>query len=109
MSIQGAEELDLLGEGGETGDINHGKGFVFAVLEVCLCLIVRQMPTLNPSPLISSTVQTRQQLPGNELSDLIASAVNAMESLPNLCSPAGRFLWLKLQVNLVRVFTNISM
>lgn len=82
-------ELDLIGEGGEEGNINTGKGFVFSVLEVCLCLIVRQIPTLNPTPLISSTVQIKQSLPGNELSDLVACAVNAMETLPDLCSPAG--------------------
>ncbi|XP_065200390.1 HEAT repeat-containing protein 5B isoform X2 [Planococcus citri] len=89
VAISSVEELDLLGEGGEDGNINHTQGFVFAVLEVCLCLIVRQMPTLNWLSLVSSTVQTRQQLPSNELSDLVASSITAMESLPDLCSPAG--------------------
>lgn len=89
-TFNSVEELDLMGEGGEDGDINNGKGFVFSVLEVCLCLIVRQMPALNPTPLISSSVQTRQQLPNSELSTLVANAITAMESLPNLCSPAGK-------------------
>lgn len=89
LALNTVEELDLLGEGGEEGDINGGKGFVFSVLEVCLCLIVRQIPALNPTPLVSSTVQVKQPLVGNELSDLVACAVTAMEALPDLCSPAG--------------------
>lgn len=91
--MNSVEELDLLGEGGQDGNINHTKGFVFAVLEVCLCLIVRQMPTLNWLSLVSSTVQTRQQLSNNELSDLVASSITAMESLPDLCSPAGKIFY----------------
>ncbi len=87
--MNSVEELDLLGEGGEEGDINNGKGFVFSVLEVCLCLIVRQIPSLNPTPLSSSTMQMKQPVAQNELSELVASAVTAMEALPDLCSPAG--------------------
>lgn len=91
MSLNSITELDVLGEGGEDGDINQGKGFVFSVLEVCLCLIVRQIPALNPTPLISSTVQVKQPLASNELTDLIASTVAVLETLPDLCSPAGKF------------------
>lgn len=89
ISLDAVEELDLLGEGGEEGDINNGKGFVFSVLEVCLCLIVRVIPSLNPTPLISSTVQMKPSS-NNNVNELAASAVEIMESLPDLCSPAGK-------------------
>jgi hypothetical protein len=86
-------ELDLLGEGGENGDIDQSKSFVFSVLEVSLCLIVRQLPTLNPAPLVSSTVHMNQSMAGNELSDLVAKAITLLETLPDLCSPAGNYLF----------------
>lgn len=92
MSLNSITELDVLGEGGQNGDINQGQGFVFSVLEVCLCLIVRHIPTLNPVSVTPSTVQVKQRLANNEFSDLISSSVTALEALPDLCSPAGKFL-----------------
>ena len=100
VTLNTVEELDLLGEGGEEGDINNGKGFVFSVLEVCLCLIVRQIPELNPTPLVSSTVQVKQPLAGSELGDLVTCAVTAMEALPDLCSPAGKSYFLETATTL---------
>ena len=79
--------LDLLGEGGENGEIVPGKSLVFAVLEVCLCLLVRQLPPLNPTPLVSSPLRC-QPLNDNS-SKLVASALGSMEELVNLCSPQG--------------------
>ncbi|EEB14387.1 conserved hypothetical protein [Pediculus humanus corporis] len=79
--------LDLLGEGGENGEIVPGKSLVFAVLEVCLCLLVRQLPPLNPTPLVSSPL--RCQPLNNNSSKLVASALGSMEELVNLCSPQG--------------------
>ena len=37
------------GEGGSDGDINAGKSTVFAVLEICLCVLVRHVPAIHPS------------------------------------------------------------
>ena len=42
-------ELDLLGEGGSSGDIVAGHSVVFALLEVCLCLLTKLVPSLNPA------------------------------------------------------------
>ena len=89
QNLSSVAELDLLGEGGENGDIDRSKSFVFSVLEVTLCLIVRQLPALNPAPLASSTVQINQSSSGTELSGLIAQAMHVLEGLPDLCSPAG--------------------
>ena len=91
QSLSSTAELDLLGEGGVNGDIDRRKSFVFSVLEVSLCLIVRQLPALNPLPLSSSTVQMNQPLGGNELSDLVAKVMYVLETLPDLCSPAGEY------------------
>ncbi|XP_043664678.1 HEAT repeat-containing protein 5B isoform X1 [Vespula pensylvanica] len=83
-------ELDLLGEGGETGELIPGKSLVFALLEVCLCLLVRQIPALNPNPGSATAILSQKgYIPTEESGKLIASALNVMESLPVLCSPQG--------------------
>lgn len=81
--------LDLLGEGGECGEILPGKSLVFGVLEVCLCLLVRQLPALSPSPnsTIVNSLRITQSL--DESGKLIASALSCMENLHILCSPQG--------------------
>lgn len=82
-------EILLLGEGGSTGDICPGKSLVFAVLEVCLCLVVRQLPAMSPTP--NSMIITSLRLSQNiqESSQLIASSVSSFETLHKLCSPKG--------------------
>ncbi|KAK6641234.1 hypothetical protein RUM44_012943 [Polyplax serrata] len=79
--------LDLLGEGGESGEIIPGKSLVFAVLEVCLCLLVRHLPPLNPTPLVSSPL--RSQPLNNNSSKLVGAGLSSMEEVVNLCSPQG--------------------
>jgi hypothetical protein len=81
----------LLGEGGESGDVLPGKSVSFAALEVCLCVLVRHVPNLNPA--IPSTGFGTVKYSG--LSDhacqLLSSALLIMADLPALCSPAGWF------------------
>lgn len=89
------DETALLGEGGEEGEIIPGKSVVFAVLEVCLCVLVRHLPGLNPSlpngtaaPL--SIISHAKVAPlTKEGSSLISAALSVMCELPGLCSPAG--------------------
>lgn len=51
-----------------------------------MCLIVRQIPDMNPTPLVSSS----RKLHSNCLNhNVIATALNIMAHLPNLCSPNG--------------------
>jgi hypothetical protein len=86
------QEVDLLGEGGSTGEIVPGQSLVFAVLEVCLCLLVRQLPVLNPTPGPVPIVRQHHILPPTEESgQLIAVALSSMECLPRLCSPQGEY------------------
>ncbi|XP_014481449.1 PREDICTED: HEAT repeat-containing protein 5B isoform X3 [Dinoponera quadriceps] len=83
-------ELDLLGEGEENGELMPGKSLVFAVLEVCLCLLVRQIPALNPNPGGATAILSQKgYMPSEESGKLIALSLNIMESLPTLCSPQG--------------------
>jgi hypothetical protein len=83
------QEVDLLGEGGGTGEITPGQSLVFAVLEVCLCLLVRQLPALNPAPEQAPIVRQHHSHHTEESGQLIAAALTSMECLPRLCSPQG--------------------
>lgn len=83
-------ELDLLGEGEENGELTPGKSLVFAILEVCLCLLVRQIPALNPNPGGATAILCQKgYIPSEESGKLITLSLNIMESLPTLCSPQG--------------------
>ncbi|XP_044256431.1 HEAT repeat-containing protein 5B isoform X4 [Tribolium madens] len=82
-------DIDLLGEGGECGDILPGKSLVFSVLEVCLCLLVRQLPSLSPSPNSTIVNSLRIMQTPDESGRLIASSLACMENLHKLCSPQG--------------------
>lgn len=54
-----------------------------------MCLIVRQIPDMNPTPLVSSS----RKLHSNCLNhNVIATALNIMAHLPSLCSPNGSVL-----------------
>lgn len=93
------KDLDLLGEGGESGEIVPGKSVVYAVLEVCLCLFVRQIPSMNPSTTLRLTnehLQNQIKINANgtitlaeDNSLLVASALQCLENLTQLCSPKG--------------------
>lgn len=92
-------ELDQLGEGGDSGEIIPGQSLVYAVLEVCLCLFVRQIPTMNPSSSTQlTTTHLKNQLKMNangtftlaeDNAMLVASALQCLENLTTLCSPKG--------------------
>lgn len=81
-----------IGDGGESGNIIPGKSVVFATLEVCLCVLVRHMPALNPA--IPSTgfqiSSLRQAAFSDATCQLLATTLQIMTDLPLLCSPAGK-------------------
>ncbi|XP_031336319.1 HEAT repeat-containing protein 5B-like [Photinus pyralis] len=82
-------DADLLGEGGENGTIVPGQSLVFAVLEVCLCLLVRNLPALSPSPNLAISTYLHAIQPTEDTGRLIASTISCMENLHKLCSPQG--------------------
>ncbi|KAL1493305.1 hypothetical protein ABEB36_011384 [Hypothenemus hampei] len=78
------EERDALGEGGISGELDPEKSLVFASLEICLCLVVRQIPSLSPIPHPAMT-----GAPKIADSHLLGAAFTALVSLPGLCSLQG--------------------
>ena len=85
-------EADLLGEGGETGEINPLQSLVFTSLQVCLCTLVRHQPTLAPQVVASAPsllAPPRLHVKKELLEKLVSSTVGLLMALPNLCSPAG--------------------
>lgn len=73
-----------MGEGGKDGDLDPNKSLVFAALEICLCLIVRQIPPLSPTPHPAMT-----GAPRIANSNLLGAAFTALGALPGLCSLQG--------------------
>ncbi|XP_067680006.1 HEAT repeat-containing protein 5B-like isoform X1 [Haliotis asinina] len=89
-SMDTTDSTLVAGEGGESGDIEPGKSVVFASLEVCLCVLVRQIPAMNPSaPTTGFQVPTHLLKLSEESGTLIASVIQVMADLPSLCSPTG--------------------
>jgi hypothetical protein len=86
-------ECDLLGDGGETGDIVQGESIVYSLLELCVCVLVRHIPSLHPSlPASLSSVPLKINIADDSAKireDLIAHAVNVLQTLPQLSSPKG--------------------
>ena len=92
-------EVSILGEGGEEGRIKAGGSVAFAILEVCLCVIVRYHPSVSPRAAHSSSVLAMQARSrarasrGCQLTEeqqrLVSSAVSIVATVPSLCSPQG--------------------
>lgn len=82
-------ELDLLGEGGESGEIVPGTSLVYAVLEVCLCVLVLQLPALSPASNSTIVNSLRVTQSPDESGRLISVVISCMENLHKLCSPKG--------------------
>lgn len=84
------ETLPEFGEGKDTGGLVPGKSLVFATLELCVCILVRQLPELNPKltggP--GAKASKPKALP-EEGSRLVAAALGILAELPALCSPEG--------------------
>ncbi|KAJ8308625.1 hypothetical protein KUTeg_013499 [Tegillarca granosa] len=89
-SMDTTDSTVVLGDGGESGEFIPEKSVVFATLEVCLCVISKQIPALNPSaPSTGFQIPTRLTKMSEETCQLIADIILILPDLPNLCSPAG--------------------
>merc|ERR1719219_433133 len=93
-------EVAELGEGGQQdGELRPGLSVSFAVLEVCVCVLVRYFPDISPRAAQSSSViamQARSRVRskhGSGLSSdqqaLISATVSVLSQVPGLCSPQG--------------------
>uniref|UniRef100_T1KZX8 HEAT repeat-containing protein 5B n=1 Tax=Tetranychus urticae TaxID=32264 RepID=T1KZX8_TETUR len=105
---QGPDDVDLFsagfGEGGENGVINTWESIVYALLEICLCVLVRQLPELCPNlannPGLVTVLQNRKP-PSEEGLNIIGSALKILSALPDLCSPKGSIVVLPTVLYLV--------
>lgn len=92
-----SSDNNSLGEGGQNGVLKPGESISFVMLEVCLCILVRQMPQLSPSILtdLTKNITTMTSSPkmetnwSNESEQLICSALTIITDVPSLCSPKG--------------------
>ncbi|XP_006835427.1 PREDICTED: HEAT repeat-containing protein 5A [Chrysochloris asiatica] len=84
------ETLPEFGEGKDTGGLVPGKSLVFATLELCVCILVRQLPELNPKLTSSPGVKSaKPQLLSEDGSKLVSAALIILSELPAVCSPEG--------------------
>lgn len=106
----GAEEKETLpeyGEGHDTGGLVAGRSLVLAALELCLCILIRQLPQLSPrlSGSITGRHATKQPLSHDSIL-LISASLSILAELPSLCSPEGE--WKQLFNFAVGVFVYID-
>ncbi|XP_045864857.1 HEAT repeat-containing protein 5A isoform X8 [Meles meles] len=84
------ETLPEFGEGKDTGGLVPGKSLVFATLELCVCILVRQLPELNPKLTGSPGVKAaKPQVLSEDGSRLVSAALVILSELPAVCSPEG--------------------
>uniref|UniRef100_A0A8C3GDS8 HEAT repeat containing 5A n=1 Tax=Cairina moschata TaxID=8855 RepID=A0A8C3GDS8_CAIMO len=84
------ETLPEFGEGKDTGGLVPGKSLVFATLELCVCILVRQLPQLNPKLTCSPAVQSgKHLLLSEDGSRLVSAALVILSDVPAICSPEG--------------------
>ncbi|XP_066853344.1 HEAT repeat-containing protein 5A isoform X7 [Anser cygnoides] len=84
------ETLPEFGEGKDTGGLVPGKSLVFATLEFCVCILVRQLPQLNPKLTCSPAVQSgKHLLLSEDGSRLVSAALVILSDVPAICSPEG--------------------
>ena len=84
------ETLPEFGEGKDTGGLVPGKSLVFAALELCVCILVRQLPELNPK--LAGSPGGKASKPKTLLEEgsrLVAAALAILAELPAVCSPEG--------------------
>uniref|UniRef100_A0A8D0EMC6 HEAT repeat containing 5A n=1 Tax=Strix occidentalis caurina TaxID=311401 RepID=A0A8D0EMC6_STROC len=89
-SAEEKETLPEYGEGKDTGGLVPGKSLVFATLELCVCILVRQLPQLNPKLTCSPVFQSgKHLLLSEDGSRLVAAALVILSDVPAICSPEG--------------------
>src|SRR5699024_2247112 len=78
------------------GEITMHQSLVYSLLEVCLSILVRQLPQLCPTlastpefSFIRSQKSTNYLLFSGENARLIANVLTILTDLPSLCSPEG--------------------
>ncbi|KAI6188999.1 HEAT repeat-containing protein 5B [Aphelenchoides besseyi] len=77
----------------ENGKIHLPNSLAFATLEVCLCVLVRQIPQVNPAPAPSGAPRRRHCGRLSQLSnDLIRRGITILSRVTDLCTSRGSTL-----------------
>ncbi|XP_050519241.1 HEAT repeat-containing protein 5B isoform X2 [Diabrotica virgifera virgifera] len=87
--MKNTTNANILGEGGELGDLIPGKSLVVSILEVCLCLLIRLLPTISPSENTAVINSLKITSTFEKSNQLIAASIRCLEKLHYLCSPKG--------------------
>lgn len=78
-----------IGEGGASGEIIPGNSIVYSVLEACLCIFVRYIPSINPSISSTNEICPKAAILNDDNCLLITSGLQCAISLLYICSPKG--------------------
>jgi hypothetical protein len=87
----------------ESGRIHAQSSLVFATLEVCLCLLVRQIPQVNPgksNPIAPLHFRKYGRL-SDESNELIKRAIGLLTRINSLCTPKGSIVVLPSMMFLI--------
>jgi hypothetical protein len=91
------------GEGGESGEVIPGQSIVFATLEVCLGVLSRRVPALNPAAQTTGFQMSKKHSQvTEEISQLLSNVVQVLADLSSLCSVPGKTLLTILQMFIVK-------
>ncbi|PIO74420.1 hypothetical protein TELCIR_03584 [Teladorsagia circumcincta] len=99
--------------GGEGDDgIAQGTTLTFAMMELCLCVMVRQMPQINSAQMKSRSLAPLHmrrfgRLPA-ESAHLLRSGIQLLVNVPSLCSSKGRLVILPSVLYLIIGFIRES-
>lgn len=94
--LDARRSTEEIGEGGQAGEIAMHESMVYSLLEICLSILVRQLPQLCPT--LASTPEfsfIRSQKSSNYLlfkgenARLVGNVLSILTELPSLCSPQG--------------------
>ncbi|UYV80545.1 HEATR5B [Cordylochernes scorpioides] len=96
-TLRGQPGQEEAGEGGETGDLLPLKSLVFALLENCLCVVLRHLPQLGTRP----GPPVVRPLPGPAPRGLMTACLDLLGLAPELCSPAGSVTVLPVSLHLI--------
>ena len=93
--------LAAVGHGGQLGQIKCGQSIVYSLLEICLCVLVRQLPELSPEPSPRPMPGSSSKKLTRDLSQLVSASLVIISRLPELCSPKGSVMVLPPVVHLM--------
>uniref|UniRef100_A0A1I7XVG7 HEAT repeat-containing protein 5B n=1 Tax=Heterorhabditis bacteriophora TaxID=37862 RepID=A0A1I7XVG7_HETBA len=97
-------KMFFVGQEGSPDGVDRGSTLTYSLMELCLCLMVRQMKCRSLAPMHFRRVG---RLPA-ESTTLIINGIQLLVQIPSLCSPQGRMIILPVVLYLVIGFIRES-